>query len=142
MIEIIGLTGQQGRQFEDYNQLFDYLIRMENRKLLAYFSDFKHLNWSFMIYSPKQVSSLYVYCKNPADAIREAFEDKLPLIEICTGSFQHPLYIVYTPIVDLDYLKKKWCLDYCRFHNLILKDYAEISSFNLHRGEEGQSCLP
>lgn len=141
MIEVIGLTGQQIYQFEDYNQLFDYLVEMENRELLAHCSDFKQLNWSFTIYSPKQVASLYAYSKNLADAIREAFEDELSLIEICNGSYEHPIYIVDTPNVDMDYLKRKWCQHYCRSHDLKLRDYSDISSFNLHRSGEEQSCL-
>lgn len=142
MIEIIGLFGQQVYQFEDYNQLFDYLVEMENRKLITHYTDFKQMNWSFTIYSPKQVASLYAYSKNPVDAIREAFEDGLPLIEICNGSYQHPTYMVNTPNIDLGYLKKKWCLDYSRSHDLKLRDYSDISCFSLHRDGEGQSCLP
>ena len=141
MIEVIELNDQQIRQFNNYNQLFDYLIEMENRKLFSHYSDFKQMNWSFTIYSLKQVASLYAYSKNPADAIREAFEDELPLIEICNGSYEHPIYIVDTPNVDMDYLKRKWCQHYCQSHDLKLRDYSNISSFNLHRGEEGQSCL-
>lgn len=141
MIEIIGLNGQQARHFNNYNHLFDYLVGMENRKLFFKHPDFKQMNWSFAIYSLKQVASLYTYSKNPSDVIREAFEDALPLVEICTGNYEYPIYIVNTPNVDLDYLKKKWCLDYCRSHDLILRDYSDISSYSLHRDGERQSCL-
>jgi hypothetical protein len=30
-----------------------------------------------------------------------------------------------TPNVDMDYLRTKWCLNYCTYHNIILRDYSQ-----------------
>jgi len=140
MIEILGLNGQRVQQFDNYNQLFDYLTVFENLKFISHHFDVKQMNWSFTIYSSKQVASLYAYSKNPDEAIREAFEEELPLIEICSGSYPRPLYIVNTPNVNMDYLKQKWCLDYCIFHDLIIRDYFKIFGANLDPERKGLSC--
>jgi len=140
MIEIIRLHGRQVQQFDNYPQLFDYLTEIENLKFISHHSDVKQMNWSFTIYSSKQVASIYAYSKNPADAIREAFEDELPLIEICSGSYSRPLYIVNTPNVNMDYFKQKWCQDYCIFHDLIIRDYFKILGANLDQERKDLSC--
>lgn len=130
MIEIIPLDGTQNLQFENYDHLFDYFIETENMKLLSKQDGYKQMDWSFTIYTPKQVAALYTYSNDPNDAIREAFEEGLPLIEICAGSYKHPTYFAHTPNVYLDYLKGKWCLDYCTFHDFLLKDYSKLYKNN------------
>lgn len=107
MIIIESLTGKPIVKFETYNEFFECLTSIENLKLIAENSNFKHMNWSFTVYAPN---------------LREAFEENLPLIEICTGDFKKPLHIVLTPNVDMDYLKKKWCIDYCTFHHLVVRE--------------------
>jgi hypothetical protein len=74
-----------------------------------------------VIHSPKQVVDLYTHSKDPSEAMKEAFEERLPLIEICTGDHKNPLYIVMTANVDIDFLKRKWCVDYCTNRNWIVK---------------------
>lgn len=125
MIEILALNAAQGELFKDFNDLFDCLIEIETSKLLQRRPDFKQMNWSFTIYPPQQVEALYTYNKAPVEAVKEAFEKKLPLIEICTGDYNKPLYIALTPNVDVGYFKKKWCIDYCTYHNFIVKENVE-----------------
>lgn len=122
MIIIVPLNGKPAEQFENYDELFDYLMEIENLKLVARCPNFKHMNWSFTIYSPKHVSALYTYNKAPCIAIKEAFEESLPLIEVCTGDYKNPFYIAVTPNVNMDFLKKKWCIDYCTYHHLLVRE--------------------
>jgi hypothetical protein len=69
------------------------------------------------------VAALYAHTKNPCAEMQEAFEYNLPLIEICTGDYKNPLYIVLTPNIDMDYLKRKWCIDWCTFHHLLVREF-------------------
>lgn len=126
MIEIIPLDGSQTICFENYDQLFDHIVEVENRKFVAKQQDNEQINWNFTIYSTKQVAVLYVYHKDPDDALKEAYEEGLSLIEICTGSYAHPNYIVMTPNIDMDYLKRKWCLDFCTYCNWVVYEIGML----------------
>jgi hypothetical protein len=64
-----------------------------------------------------------VNSKDAPTAVHEAFDENLPLIEICTGDYHNPMYIVVTPNVDIYYLKKRWCVDYCTFHHLLVREF-------------------
>ena len=125
MIEIQASNGLQRTLYNGYGDLFDCLMKHENLKLLAKKPDFNSLNWSFVIYPPKRVAILHAHQQNPSQMIKEAFENGLSLVEVCTGDYENPVQIVLTPNVNLEYLKKKWCLDYCRFHHLIVREYLE-----------------
>ena len=122
MIIILPLNGTPAEHFEDYNELFDCIIGHKNLKLAAKYPDDAQMDWSFTIYPSTEVVVLYADNQAPCAAIEEAFEDNLPLIEICAGDYKKPLYIVLTPNVDMDFLKKKWCTDYCTFYNLVVKE--------------------
>lgn len=137
MIEITPLDGAQNLQFENYDHLFDYFVETENMKLLSKQAEYQQTDWSFTIYPPKQVSVLFTHSNGQDSAIREAYEEELPLIEICAGSYKHPTYIVNTPNIDMEYLKRKWCLDFCTYHDLILKDYAEMYRNSLRTAKKG-----
>jgi hypothetical protein len=122
MIEIITLDRTPAGQFDDFNDLFDCIITIENLKLVAKPPNTKQMNWSFAIHPPKRAAALYTHGDSPSEAIEEAYEEQLPLIEICAGDYKHPLYIVLTPNVAIDYLRKKWCLDWCTWHHLVLRE--------------------
>ena len=49
-----------------------------------------------MIHPLKQAANLYALSKDPSEAMKEAFEERLPLLEVCTGDHNNPLYIVMT----------------------------------------------
>jgi hypothetical protein len=106
--------------FEDYSDLFQHLVRLENLKMLAPNLDFATMNWSFTLYSPNQVALLLEHMKEYSLPVKEAHEQGLPLLEICTGHFAFPQYVVKTPMLNMDYLKKKWALDYCECHGIIV----------------------
>jgi hypothetical protein len=123
MIQIVPLDGTSTKYFESFDEFFEHVTTTENSKLVDEHSDFAHMDWSFTVYPPKRVVALYAHTQNPCEPMQEAFEDSLPLIEICAGDYKKPLYIVVTPNVDIDYLKKKWCVDYCTFHHLLVREF-------------------
>ena len=122
MIIIQPLDGTPSGHFENFDQLFDCILTTQALKSAAKTSNAKPMNWSFTIYPAGQVAALLAVHKNPPDAIKEAFEENLPLIEICTGDYKHLTHIVLTPNVDMDYLKKKWCIDWCTWHHLVVRE--------------------
>ncbi len=118
MIVILPLDGTPAEHFESYDALLECIMEIENEKHI----DDTPMDWRFTIYPPTEVAALYALSQEPCAAIEEAFEEDLPLIEICTGDYKKPLYIALTPNVDMDYLKKKWCTDYGTYHNLVVKE--------------------
>ena len=122
MIIIQPLDGARAERFEDFDELFGCGLATEALESAAKTSNAKPMNWSFTIYPAGQVAALLADHKNPPDAMREAVEECLPLIEICTGDYKHPTHIVLTPNVDMDYLKKKWCIDWCTWHHIVVRE--------------------
>ncbi len=122
MIIIQPLDGSPAEPFEDYNELFECIIENENLKRAIKHPDVMLVHWGFTLYSPQEVVALYALSTTPCPAITEAFEENLPLIEIYTGDSNNPLYIPLTPNVDMDYLKKKWCIDWCTYHDLVVRE--------------------
>ena len=133
--------------FEDYHHLFDhimeiendlfgYITETENSKPVAY-ADREQKYWRFTVYSPHQVSILCTHNKDLPGPVKEAFEEQLSLIEICRGDYKNPEYIVRTPNVDMNYLKKQYCVDYCAFHNITIEETFEEQTGTLEIIEEG-----
>jgi hypothetical protein len=118
MIEVKAVSVQEKEYFQNYNELFDHIVEVENLRMLQLEPDFKTMQWSFTTYVPQHVAVLYAHLKAQNDVVREAFENQLPLIEICTGDFTNPQYVVKTPNLDIEYLKKKWVLAYCTAHDM------------------------
>jgi hypothetical protein len=108
--------------FEDYNDLFRHIVRLENWKMLAPNPDFSTMDRSFTLYSPNQVALLLAHMKEYYLPIQEAYDQGLPLLEICRGDFGLPEYVAKTPILNMDYLKKKWVLDYSTCHEIIITE--------------------
>lgn len=123
MVIIVSTDGKSTEFFEDYNDLFEYLAGTEHAKFTAINQNLKDRNWHFTIHPPQRVMSLYADFKKSWQAIKEAFEERISLIEICTGDYKKPLYVAQTPNVDIGYLKKKWCVDYCAYHNLVVREF-------------------
>ena len=123
MILILPLDGRPPKHFETFDELFESVNAAGNSKHVNQDSDFEQKDWNYKVLTSKQVADLYANSKDPPDAMKEAIEDKLPLIEICAGDYQKPLYIVLTPNVDMDYLQRKWCIDYCTYHHIVVKEY-------------------
>ncbi len=118
MITILPLDGTPAAHFVNYDELLGCIIESEHEK----HPDDAPMDWNFTVYPPQQVGTLYALNQEPCEAMQEAFEENLPLIEVCTGDYKNPLYMAMTPNVDMDFLKKKWCVDYCTYHNLVVKE--------------------
>lgn len=119
---IVSKDGNLIGYFKDYNDLFEYLAGTENANLTAVNHNAKDRDWRFTIHPPQRVATIYAHLKDSCEAIKEAYEESLPLIEICSGHYSKPHYIAQTANVDMDYLKRKWCVDYCANHNFILRE--------------------
>ena len=122
MIEIITIDRTPVGYFENFSELFESITALENVRSSSENLDVNQMNWRFVIHSPKEVINVYTHSKNPSEGLAEAYRENLPLIEICTGDYKNPLYIVLTPNVDMGYLKQKWCIDYCTYHNLVVRE--------------------
>jgi hypothetical protein len=122
MIAILTINRILAGQFEDFNELFDSITTNVNLEQDTTDFDVNQMDWSFIIHPPQQVGALYIHSKNPSEAMKEAFEEHLSLIEICAGDYKHPVHIALTPNVDMDYLKKKWCMDWCTWHHLVVRE--------------------
>jgi hypothetical protein len=116
MIEIA--SNKEKEYFQNYDELFDYIVETENEKMLELEPDFRAMQWSFTAYSPHHVQALYTHLKGQHPFIKEALESQLPLIEICIGDFTNPEYVVETENLKIRYLKKKWSLAYCTAHGI------------------------
>jgi hypothetical protein len=119
---IVSKDGKLIGYFKDYNDLFEYLAGTGNLNLTAVNQNLIDRDWSFIVHSPQLVTAFFLHLKDSREAIKEAYEESLPLIEICSGDFTKPLYIAQTPNVDMDYLKKKWCREYCVVHHLLIRE--------------------
>ena len=97
MIIITPLNGKPVEYFENYNELFDCITTKENAQLIAENPNFQKMHWSFAIHSPRRVAAYYAHHKDSCDAIKEAYEEGISLIEICTGDYTKPTYIALTP---------------------------------------------
>src|SRR3990167_5882666 len=84
--------------FENYNKLFDFIGEMDsevkNGKTFKSHVEFEGSSWSFVIYSPDKVASFRELAFEIEDPnFQEACEERLGLLEICTGDFKYPRYI-------------------------------------------------
>jgi hypothetical protein len=118
MIEVKMRPNKEKELFQNYNELFDHIVEAENLRMLERHPDFRTMQWSFTAYAPHHVQALYAHLKERHSAIKEASESQLPLIEICTGDFANPEYVVGTANLNIKYLKKKWTLAYCAAHGM------------------------
>ena len=92
--------------------------------------------WSFVEYSPEMVVHLYHSWKkcfpNPKvnPGVKQAYEQGLSLLEICRDDYDNPHYIPVVPDLNIDALKKQWCLDYCYSHHLLPRSKSRDKNSN------------
>ncbi len=120
---IVSKDGKLIGYFKDYNDLFENLIGIENTKFMAVNQNARYRDWCFTIHPPQRVAAFFSHLKDSCDAIKEAYEEGLPLIEIYSGDSSKPLYVAQTPNVDMDYLRKRWCMDYCEFQQMGIREF-------------------
>jgi hypothetical protein len=136
MIEFYLLPGTPLVVLDDYNELFNFICSLEGPNKPG------DTDWSFIIHSPNKVASLYDNRKQGSFApamnpeIRQAYDEQLDLLEIRSGDHTNPRYVALTPSANMDGLKKKWCDDYCVFHNIDIRETIE-EEINAPTAEEG-----
>jgi hypothetical protein len=118
MIQVKTAHAQEKEMFQSYDDLFEHIVALENHKMLQIEPDFKTMEWSFAAHPPRHVDALYAHLKDQHPAISQACESQLPLIEICTGDYANPEYVVATENLNVSHLKKQWTLAYCDAHNM------------------------
>lgn len=128
MIIILSMNHEVIGQFQSYDELFEHLAGTADTEFIAVNYNAKERDWRFTVHSSQRVAAVFSHLKDSCEATKESLEEFLPLIEICSGNYTKPIYIAQTPNVNLKYLKKKWCLDYCTFHCLL------ANSNNVHLG--------
>lgn len=106
---------------EDYEDLFQYIREKENLKQLEGQRMFGH-PWSFTMFTPQQVSNIYLNMKHSqsTEIFKEAHLNELGFLEIYRGDLHKCMEILVTPDVDIEGLKKEWCLEYCNAHGYIV----------------------
>lgn len=110
---------------EGYNELFDFIADFEDSNGSG------DRSWSFTVHSPHRVFSLYnnrekgSFASDVDPNLQEAYDEQLSLLEICAGDYTKPQYVALTPNVDTYGLKKKWCQDYCAFHEIEIRETFE-----------------
>lgn len=119
---------------DNYEDLFSMIRDKEKVRPYVSPSKFQVLSlespWSFTVYSPEQVCILYErrQLQYLTEMLKEAYKKKVGLIEISEGDFDHRLEILATSDIDIETLKKQWCLKYCEAH-----DYIVVENFSYLR---------
>jgi hypothetical protein len=106
---------------ENYDDLFQYIIRKEKLKLLES-HEFGRPSWSFTSFTPQQVSYFYEKTKQPSRTkiVKEAYEKESGFIVLHQGDPENFIEILATSDLDIEIIKKQWCLEYCKVHNYLV----------------------
>ena len=128
MIEFYLLPETDRVLLDDYNELFEYICETETQLPFEDPAESGGRNWSFTVHYPHRV--FFLYNNREKDSaidpnLHEAYDEQLSLLEICTGDYANPQYVAITPNVDIGGLKKKWCQDYCAFHEIDIRETFE-----------------
>jgi hypothetical protein len=108
--------------FENYTQLFEFICGMDgeiqSRTVLK--GDFQVEGdcWRFVSYSPDKAGASHNIDPNSG----ECYEERLGVLEICTGNYRYTRYVPITADTDMEEMKKKWLHAYCRFHGFALAE--------------------
>lgn len=111
------------KRFED---VCDYFMRLEHFKTTDR-NSFSEERWEFAYYSYEYLREIFGGIKRnvPSKMEREAYENELDVIEVCTGDPQMLRQIVLFPEVDVEELTRNWCFDYARAKNFALFELIE-----------------
>jgi len=125
---------------ENYEDLFQYIREKENLKPLEGQPMFGH-SWSFTLFTPQQVSTIYLNMKQsqPTEIFKEAHLKELGLLEIYRGDPQKCMKVLVTPDVDIEALKKEWCLEYCNAHGYIITENVSSPQHSVQSQWQPQS---
>jgi len=123
----ITLNDGEHRSFTNYHQVCDYINAVEKKRTLESGEE----TWSFV---RRRYETLYsMYYRNPSlkDFLtlkeREAVEKEMGLVEIVKGDRENIIQFLFRSCLDIEPLKRDWCREYCKTHELILSEFRLIS---------------
>ena len=123
MIKVTPTNGED-RLFENYHQVCDYINAIEKRKE----SDPEEKIWRFLRRRYETLSSIYY--RNPSlkniltTQEKEAVEKEMGLVEIIKGNREHITQLLVTKRIDVEPLKRDWCIDYCAERGFKLSEWV------------------
>ena len=148
MIRLLNASYQHVGYFKNYNNLADYIHKIElskTRLLIAIdpdlniFPDWEQERWGFTIYTHEFSKTIYLAMREPplTGIELEAFQQGLDLIEIHYGDANNPVQIPITEDTDIESLRKDWCFSYCKAHNYIILERPDFFGCEGTRNNEG-----
>jgi hypothetical protein len=129
MIYIHDPNGKVVQSFYD-DDIFNHVTGGE---LLEAHPEIMKPHWGFIVYSRKNVADLNSKLKRESitPPIREAHQQQLGIIEICTGDYSNPRWVPITFRLDIGKLRKDWYLECCKIHGYTVTEN--------HKGDIGGS---
>ena len=120
----IKLHDGKNKAFQDYHEVCSYIREREKPQTL----DTGEITWRFMRRRTDTLSSLYYRTPSLKDFLTqkeiEAVEKQLGLMEIVAGEWENLTQILITPELDIEPLKRKWCHEYCKEHELKIFEWV------------------
>ncbi len=122
MIKVTTTNGED-RLFENYHQVCDYINAIEKRKE----SEPEAKIWRFLRRRYETLSSMYY--RNPSlkniltAQEKKAVENEMGLVEIIKGNREHITQLLVTNRIDVEPLKRDWCMDYCIDRGFTLSEW-------------------
>ena len=125
MIKISSTNGES-KLLKDYEQVCDYLNRIEKRKA----SETGEIEWLFTRRRYETLSSLYYRTPQLARDFftskeKEAIQKEMGLIEILKGDRENFIQILSNFRLDVEPLKRNWCQEYCKEHRFEICELVE-----------------
>ena len=137
MIHLLNASYQHVGYFKNYNNLADYIHKIElsrTRLLIAIdpglniFPNWEQEHWGFTIYHHEFSKSIYLAMREPplTRIELEAFQQELDLIEIHYGDADNPVQIPVKEDTDIESLRRDWCFAYCKAHDYIILENQDF----------------
>lgn len=140
MIHFLNVSHQNMGEFRNYNDLADYIHKIESSRtklLIAGLdlnpsNDWEQEHWGFAVYTHEFSKTIYSAMRAPplTGIELEAFQQGLDLVEIYYGDANNPVQIPITEDIDIESLRKDWCLAYCKAHNYTVLDTLETKGMD------------
>ena len=115
MLKVFDFSKRKVGVFEGYDALLGFITSVENQKLLEGSPSFGKGYWAFAEYSPEKLKDVCAWIKPGflTTVQLKALEQNLGLLEICRGDPAAIWEVPVTPELDVEEIRKKFCLDYC-----------------------------
>lgn len=122
MIKIFDPNSKEFLEFEGYDGLFQYIIKMEREKASGEeFPELYEKPWAFIMRPRQSLSTLYWRAIEAMGILltqqeQDAYEQGYGLLEIYKGDAKSKEQVVLTPETNVGEMKAVWCQDYCLSH--------------------------